>query len=117
MRVFVGSGAIALVWPCLQRYAALPLDHADSIREHPEHGLRVLTRLRVRAYRVVRYGEANTAILVRGATNRALGYLCCPSGSWLSAPRTSIMRTSVPESVAVQIPGIQALNAVAESGW
>jgi hypothetical protein len=52
------------------------------------------------------FGRATrtTAILVRGAHNRALGYLRCPSGSWLSAPRSSIMRTSVPESVAVQTP-------------
>ena len=27
-----GSGAITLVWPCRQRYAALPPDQADSIR-------------------------------------------------------------------------------------
>ena len=51
-----------------------------------------------------------------GAHNRALGYLCCPSGTWLSAPRSSIMRTSVPESVAVRTSGIQALNPVAEPG-
>jgi hypothetical protein len=56
-------------------------------------------------------------LIAERANIRALGYLCCPSGNWLSAPRSSIMRTSVPESVAVRASGSQALNAVAESGW
>ena len=43
--------------------------------------------------------------------------LCCPSGTWLSAPRSLTMRTSVPESVAVRTSGSRARNAVAESGW
>jgi hypothetical protein len=58
-----------------------------ALRDRPSHG----------AVRTLPFGTATrtTAILVRGAHNSALGYLCCPSGNWLSAPRTSIMRSSV----------------------